>query len=114
MEGQRAARWASHSSRTWRGEVVKRAGPAADGDSPVAEVNVVEADLADRLEPGGVHRGEDQDQPGGWRDGGLFGLVDLILAQRPDGPAGALAGPDALDGAAEDGLVPLAGREQRP
>jgi hypothetical protein len=45
-------------------EVVERTGPAVDGDPPVAEINVVEAALADRLDAGGVHRGEDQAQPG--------------------------------------------------
>ena len=53
------------------GQVIERAGPAADDDPPVAQVDVIEADLADRLDAGSVHRGEDQDQPGGGSGGGL-------------------------------------------
>jgi len=96
------------------GEVVERAGPAADDDPPVAQVDVLDADLADGLDARGVHRGEDQDQPGGGSGGCLGCLVDLVLAQRLDNPPGALADPDALDRAAEDRLPPLAEREQRP
>jgi hypothetical protein len=43
------------------GEVIERAGPAADDDPPVAQVDVIKADLTDRLDTGGVHRGEYQD-----------------------------------------------------
>ena len=45
------------------GELVDGAGSAADGQPPVAEVDVVEEELADVLGAGGVHRGQDQDQP---------------------------------------------------
>ena len=74
----------------------------------------MEAELADRLDAGGVHRGQDQDQPGRRSRGGLGRLVDLILAERLDDAVGSLADPDALDRAAEDRLLPLAEREQRP
>ena len=67
-------------------EVVERACPAADGDPPVAEVDVVEAEFADRLDVGGVHRGEDQAQLGPGSGGGLCRLVDVVLAQRLDDP----------------------------
>jgi hypothetical protein len=96
------------------GEVIERAGPAADHDPPAAQVDVIKADLADRLDASGVHRGEDQDQPGGGSGGRLCCLADLVLAQRLDDPPGALADRDALDRAAEDRLLPLAEREQRP
>jgi len=61
-----------------------------------------------------VHRGQDQDQPGGRGGGGPGCLVDFVLAQRLDDAVGMLADPEALDRVAEDGLVLLAEGEQGP
>jgi hypothetical protein len=59
-----------------------------------------------------VHRGQDQDQPGGRGGGGLGCVVHLVLAQGLDDAVGVLADPEALDRAAEDRLVLLAEGEQ--
>jgi len=59
-----------------------------------------------------VHRGQDQDQPGGRGSGGLGCVIHLVLAQGLDDAVGVLAGPEALDRAAEDRLVLLAEGEQ--
>jgi hypothetical protein len=63
------------------GELVDRADAAGDGESPVAEVDVLEAQLADCLGAGGVDGCEDQDQPIGWGLGDLDCLVDVVLAE---------------------------------
>ena len=47
------------------GQVIERAGPAGDGQPPVAEVDVVEVKFADGLGPGGVDGGQGEREAGG-------------------------------------------------
>lgn len=97
------------------GEAVERADVPGDAQAPVAEVDVFEAELAYRLGPGGVNRGQRQDDP----DGGVVmdrgnGLVDLVGLQRQDRSRGGTADADPDGGVAEDRAAGPAVTKQRP
>ena len=84
------------------GQVIERAGPAADDQPPAAEVGIAEMKLPDGPGPGGVDGGQGDREAGGGGDGGGGGLVDLGGLQRLDEDQGPLAVADAAGGVAED------------
>jgi hypothetical protein len=88
--------------------------PVGDGEPPVVEVDVVEKEFADRFAAGGVHRGQDQDEPGRRGRGGLDCLVHLVLAKGLGDAVGVLADLDAPRRIPEDLPLLLPEREQRP
>src|SRR5450759_3896423 len=60
------------------GELVNRADPAGDGESPVAEVDVLDEPQGDDGGcAGGVHAGQHQDESGDRGLGDLDGVVHL-------------------------------------
>lgn len=63
------------------GELVDGAGPAADGETSVSEVDVVQEQFTDRFGAGGVDRGQDQHEPGDGCRRGLGRLVQLGQVQ---------------------------------
>src|SRR5258708_1167657 len=52
------------------GQVIERPDPAGNGQSPVADVDVVEVQFPDGLGPGRVHGGQREREAGGGGDGG--------------------------------------------
>jgi hypothetical protein len=60
------------------GEVVQWPGPAGDGEPPVAEVDVVDLQLAYCLGPRGVDGGQREDQPVQRPLGGADGVVNVV------------------------------------
>lgn len=88
-----------------QGEVVERAYASGDGQPAVAEVDVVEHERGDLGGPGGVHRGEGEDEPrcrgGGRRDGpvdlgGTEQLQHAVLVLTDLDPAGRVAEDQAV------------------
>jgi hypothetical protein len=90
------------------GEVVERANAAADGEPPVTELNVVEAQFADGLGAGRVNRCKNEGQPGCGRGRGRHAVADLFRLQREDNAVVLAAGPDAGGRVTEDGSGLLA------
>src|ERR1019366_3680149 len=95
------------------GQVVERAGPAGDDQSPAAQVDVGEAELADGSGPGGVDGGQGEREAGGGGDGGGCGLVYLAGLEGLQEAQGPLAVGDAAGGVSEDRAGFLAVPEQR-
>ena len=60
------------------GELVERAGHRADGQPPVAEVEVVQAQGADGFRAGRVNRGQGERNPGCRCGRGLGCVMDLV------------------------------------
>ncbi|MFI1285184.1 hypothetical protein ACH4U5_31250 [Streptomyces sp. NPDC020858] len=89
------------------GEVVERADVAADGDAPVAQVDVVQLHGADRLRPCRVDGGQGDDEPSVWCGGGGNGLVDVRLDEGLEDAAGLSGDTDADRRVAEDLAVLL-------
>jgi hypothetical protein len=92
------------------GQVIERAGPAGDGQAPVAEVDVVEVEFPDGLGPGRVDGGQRDRQAGSGRDGRGGGLSDLSQLERLDEVQWPQADADAAGGIGEDraGLLAVA------
>ncbi|MEU9367074.1 hypothetical protein AB0D71_20565 [Streptomyces avermitilis] len=100
--------------RDLKGELVQSAGAAINGRAPVADVEIVELEAADRRRPCRVDRGEGEDQPvGGVGDGG-YGTVDVLGLQGLDDAFLTLADLDAAGRTLEDGAVLLGPGEQGP
>jgi hypothetical protein len=57
VSGQRLRRWLSQSRIAWRVRSSSGPGPAGYGEPPVAEVDVIDLQFADRLRAGGVDGG---------------------------------------------------------
>lgn len=97
------------------GEVVERADVPGDAQAAVAEVDVVEAELADGLGPGGVDGGQREDDSDSRVGLGCGdGLVDVVRLQRQDRSGGGAADADPDGGVAEDRAVGSAVSKQRP
>src|SRR5262249_51365059 len=56
------------------GELVERPGESGDGQALVAQVDVVELEVADGFGAGGVHGGQGEGKPGGGGGRGLRGV----------------------------------------
>src|SRR5258707_4245 len=95
------------------GQVIERPDPAGNGQSPVADVDVVEVQFPDGLGPGRVHGGQREREAGGGCDGGGGGRVDLARLERLDEIQRPLAGAEAAGGVGEDPAGLLAVPEQR-
>src|SRR6266851_4304405 len=95
------------------GQVIERAGPAGDGQLPVAEVDVAGVQFPDGLGPGRVDSGQREREAGGGRDGRRGGCVDLGGLERLDEVQGPLARANASGGIAENPAGLLAVPEQR-
>jgi hypothetical protein len=98
------------------GELVQRAGATGDGQSAVAEVEVVQEQAADGQRPGGVDSGQRQHQPllGSAGGCGGDGLVDVALLKRDQHGIGVAADADAAGWVAEDRPAALAAAKQGP
>ncbi|MFB6989695.1 hypothetical protein [Streptomyces sp. NPDC056304] len=84
------------------GEVVERADVAADGDAPVAQVDVVQLHGAGHLRPCRVDGGQGDDEPDIRGSGRGDGLVDVRLNESLEDAAGLPGDTDADRGVAED------------
>ena len=93
----------------------RSASVSAGRAAAVAEVDVVEAEIADGLGPGGVDRGQCEDDPDGRVGLGRGdGLVDVVGLQRQDRSRGVPADTDPDGGVAEDRAIGPAVTKQRP
>src|SRR5260221_3489631 len=95
------------------GQVIERPDPAGNGQSPVADVDVVEVQFPDGLGPGRVHGGQREREAGGGCDGGGGGRADLAGLERLDGIQRPLAGAEAAGGGGGNPARLLAVPEQR-
>ncbi|WP_432046487.1 hypothetical protein [Streptomyces asiaticus] len=68
------------------GEVVEWADVTADGDAPVARVDVLQLHGADHLRPCRVNGGKGDDEPDVWGAGGGDGLVDVLWGSKTGPP----------------------------
>ncbi|MGP3947944.1 hypothetical protein [Streptomyces sp. 7N604] len=94
------------------GEVVERADVTADGDAPVAQVDVLQLHGADHLRPCRVDGGQGDDEPDVRGGGGGDGFVDVRLDESLEDAAGLPGDTDADRGVAEDLAVLLRVPEQ--
>ncbi len=94
------------------GQVIQRAGLAADDQPPAAGIDVGQVELADGLGPGRVDGGQGEREAGGGGDGGGPSLVYLAGLKWLEEAQGPLAVVDAAGGVAEDRAGFLAVPEQ--
>lgn len=110
VTGHRRPRCCSQASRRCPGQIVEWAGLAGEGQAPVAEVEVVEVELADGLGASRVDGGQSKCEAGGRCEGCGRGLVYLLGQQRLDEVQRSPADVDTQGGVIEDpaGLLAVA------
>jgi hypothetical protein len=96
------------------GELVQRSGVTGDDQAAVAQVDVVEEQLADGLGACGVDGGQGQSEAGRWCDRGGESGADLGGLQRLHDGVVVVADADSGGGVTEDGGGLFTVSKQRP